>query len=86
MQLEKEEILTFEVYQRDGKMMIHLPIANIQPTGFSLDENNLILHLNDKSFFISNLSERILRNIHNHNCFLIENLDQINSKMHLIEL
>lgn len=86
MREDQEEILTFEVYQRDGKMMIHLPIANIYPTGFSMEDNNLVLHLSDKSYVITNLSERVVKHIHKKNCFLIENLDHINSKMHLINV
>lgn len=86
MQIKKEEILTFEVYQRDGKMMIHLPIANINPKGFSIENNNLYFHLQDKSYFISNLNDRIIKHIRKNNCFIIEDLDHINAKMHLITL
>ena len=46
----------------------------------------LYFHLQDKSYFISNLNDRIIKHIRKNNCFIIEDLDHINAKMHLITL
>lgn len=80
MNKQQEEILTFEIYQREGEIIIHLPVANITPIGFKLDNNNLLINLEDKDFIINNLTDRIIRYIHKGNCFIVENLDHLNGK------
>lgn len=84
----KEELLTHEVYQRQGVYYLSVPVHDLTLPMFLIKKNSLFIFLYNysKCYMIKKISTDVLKAIKSGNCYLLENLNQEKPVTHLIKL
>ena len=83
-----KEILTYEIFQKSGKVIISLPVHGLMQPRFLVKHNDLYIFLYNykKAYLIRDLPRFVLQAISHNRCFLIENLTFDEHTEHLVSL
>lgn len=84
----KEDLLTHEVYNRQGVYYLSVPVNNLISPRFLIKKDSLLIFLYNYSqcYAVKRVSADVLQAIKSGNCYLLENLNQEKTVMHLIKL
>ena len=84
----KEELLTHEIYNRQGVYYLSIPVNNLIAPRFLIKKDSLLIFLYNYSqcYAVKKITTDVMQAIKSGNCYLLENLNQEKPVMHLIKL
>ena len=88
MNKKSQEILTYEIFEKQDSFYLSIPVNNLINPKFLIKNNNLFIFLYNYSqcYIVKKIPKSIMKEIINKNCFLRENLNQDKPVNHLIKL
>lgn len=88
MKKTKEELLTHEIYSRQGLYYLSIPVNNLTAPRFLVKKDSLLIFLYNYSqcYAVKRVATDVIQAIKSGNCYLLENLNQEKPVIHHIKL